>query len=84
MRPSVLTGLLGSLAERLGGVNELAAACGVSPKTIWSWEQKVMPRGSAIVALKFLCEREGLPEPVYLPEKGIVARLARPAKKKAR
>ncbi len=36
-RPIELTGPLGELAERMGGVNQLADAIGVTPRAIQRW-----------------------------------------------
>lgn len=51
------------LAERLGGVAELARACSVAPSTLWRWAQGRRPGPVVEAHVNALARRRGIAEP---------------------
>ena len=64
VRPTTLPPDWAAIAEKLGGVTQLAAEMGVTTMTIWRWANGERPvKGPARIVLVALCKRLQLKVP---------------------
>jgi hypothetical protein len=67
VRPTVLTGAWGALADKYGGVPALAEAIGVSPRTVLRWANgEMLPRGPERLAIAWVAKQKRVESPVVV------------------